>query len=181
MQPGAGRRLGTLSLLHTLAVEVPAPKGAKARSFGLTLPSGETHMFELQITPTSGTSALFRSKSKPTVDLDAEVTAWVRACNYHAARYSRMPLPDGVSNVEYGWNGAAVVEDDQSSHSGRGRNVFIDDWVAPTLPLVVSEADVESQLASWNQQVETCNAEFDEHGEMRGRMMGLVSDQFPCS
>ncbi|KAF8602392.1 SEC7-like protein [Ceratobasidium sp. AG-I] len=171
--PGTGRRQGVLSLLHTLAVEMPAPKGSKVRSFGLTLASGETHIFEIQSVPPTGASTIFKTKAKPTVDADAEVVAWVRACNYHAARFSRAPLPDGVSNVEYGWNGATISDDDQSSIDGRGRSVSIDDWVTPTMPGMESEADVEGQLVAWNRQVEACDAEFTEHGEMRGRMMSL--------
>ncbi|KAB5594546.1 PH and Sec7 domain containing protein [Ceratobasidium theobromae] len=169
--PGAGRRLGTLSLLHSLALEVPAPKGSKVRSFGLSLASGETHVFEIQ--PASSSSNPFKSKPKSGPDADAEVSAWVRACNYHAARYSRAPLPDAVTNVEYGWNGAAVSEDDQSSISGRTRNALIDDWVAPNLPMFEAQTDAGTQLEVWVKQVEMCNAEFAEHGELRGRMMNL--------
>jgi hypothetical protein len=77
--------------------------------------------------------------------------------------------------VEYGWNGAAVTEDDQSSINGRTRNVLIDDWIAPTLPSFEAQTDTESQLDVWNKQVELCNAEFADHGELRGRMMNLVS------
>ncbi|KAG8742534.1 hypothetical protein FRC10_001301 [Ceratobasidium sp. 414] len=171
-----GRRLGTLSLLHALAQEAPAPKGSKVRSFGLTLASGETHVFEIQATPTGPTSGgLFKPKSKPTIDPDAEVLAWVRACNYHAARYSRAPLPDGVTNIEYGWNGAMVSEeDDRSSISGKGRsNASIDDWVAPALPSMETQLDAEAQLEAWDHQVKMCDAEFTEHGELRGRMMNL--------
>ncbi|KAG8743106.1 hypothetical protein FRC12_015153 [Ceratobasidium sp. 428] len=181
LPPGAnmatGRRLGALSLLHALAQEVPAPKGSKVRSFGLTLASGETHVFEIQANQ-SGASAggLFKSmKSKPTIDPDAEVLAWVRSCNYHAARYSRAPLPDGVTNVEYGWNGATTSEeDDQSSISAKGRtNALIDDWAAPNLPNMETQLDAKAQLEAWNHQVKMCNAEFTEHGELRGRMMNL--------
>ncbi|KAG8721049.1 hypothetical protein FRC08_016169 [Ceratobasidium sp. 394] len=170
-----GRRLGTLSLLHALAQEVPAPKGSKVRSFGLTLASGETHVFEIQAASTGpSTGSLWKSKPKPTIDPDAEVLAWVRACNYHAARYSRAPLPDGVTNVEYGWNGAITnEEDDRSSISAKARNVLIDDWVAPTLPSIETQLDAEAQLEAWNHQVKMCDAEFTEHGELRGRMMNL--------
>lgn len=154
---------------------MPAPKGSKVRSFGLTLASGETHIFEIQSILPAGSSNPFRTKSKSTVDADAEVVAWVRACNYHAARYSRAPLPDGVSNVEYGWNGVTDSEGDQESINGRGRSSPIDDWVTPTMPGMESEADVEGQLAAWIRQIEACDAEFTEHGEMRGRMMSLVS------
>ncbi|KAF8713731.1 Pleckstrin homology domain, partial [Rhizoctonia solani] len=165
----AGRRLGALSLLHTLAIEVPAPKGTKVRSFGLTLASGETHVFEIQ----SSGGVFSKSKSKGGADPDAEVSAWVRACNYHAARYSRAPLPDAVTNVEYGWNGVAEVDDDQDSTNGRTRNVLIDDWVAPNLPAMEARTDVETQLEVWNKQVDMCNLEFAEHGELRGKMMSL--------
>ncbi|CAE6514921.1 unnamed protein product [Rhizoctonia solani] len=165
----AGRRLGALSLLHTLAIEVPAPKGTKVRSFGLTLASGETHMFEIQ-----ASGGLFgKPKPKPGQDGDAEVLAWVRACNYHAARYSRAPLPDAVTNVEYGWNGVAEIEDDQSSISGRTRNVLVDDWVAPNLPAMEAQTEVETQVEMWERQVKMCDAEFADHGELRGKMMNL--------
>ncbi|KAJ1302688.1 hypothetical protein OPQ81_003004 [Rhizoctonia solani] len=157
----AGRRLGALSLLHALAIEVPAPKGAKVRSFGLTLASGETHVFELP------------NKAKTGQAADAEVLGWVRACNYHAARYSRAPLPDAVTNVDYGWNGVADVEDDQGSTNGRSRNLLIDDWVAPNLPSMEAQTDAETQLDEWDKQVKQCNTEFAEHGELRGKMMGL--------
>ncbi|KAG9123534.1 hypothetical protein FRC07_014821 [Ceratobasidium sp. 392] len=172
----AGRRLGALSLLHALAVEAPAPRGSKARSFGLALASGETHVFEIQANQTGSTaSGLFKPKSRPTIDPDAEVLAWVHACNFHAARYSRAPLPDGVTNVEYGWNDATVCEDDdQSSVSSKGRNsVLIDDWAAPTLPTIETELDLDAQLEAWNHQIKMCSAEFAEHGDLRSRMMNL--------
>ncbi|KAG9089429.1 hypothetical protein FS749_001345 [Ceratobasidium sp. UAMH 11750] len=172
---GTGRRLGTLSLLHALAQEVPAPKGSKVRSFGLTLASGETHVFEIQAASTGPiTGGLWKSKPKPTIDPDAEILAWVRACNYHAARYSRVPLPDGVTNVEYGWNGAMANEEhDRISIRAKARNVLIDDWVAPRLPSIETQLDAEAQLEAWNHQVKMCDAEFAEHGELRGRMMNL--------
>ncbi|CAE6452228.1 unnamed protein product [Rhizoctonia solani] len=173
----AGRRLGALSLLHTLAIEVPAPKGTKVRSFGLTLASGETHVFEIQ----SSGGIFGKSKSKTVPDPDVEVSAWVRACNYHAARYSRAPLPDAVTNVEYGWNGVAEVDDDQDSTNGRTRNVLIDDWVTPNLPVVEAQTDVETQLDVWNRQVDMCNAEFADHGELRGKMMSLVFGTRECN
>ncbi|KAF8753688.1 Pleckstrin homology domain [Rhizoctonia solani] len=116
----AGRRLGALSLLHTLAIEVPAPKGVFSKS-----------------------------KSKGGADPDAEVSAW------------------------YGWNGVAEVDDDQDSTNGRTRNVLIDDWVAPNLPAMEAQTDVETQLEVWNKQVDMCNLEFAEHGELRGKMMSL--------
>lgn len=78
--------------------------------------------------------------------------------------------------MEYGWNGAAVSEDDQSSISGRTRNALIDDWVAPNLPMFEAQTDAGTQLEVWVKQVEMCNAEFAEHGELRGRMMNLVSE-----
>jgi hypothetical protein len=128
-------------------------------------------MFEIQ-----ASGGIFsKSKSKAISDPDAEVSAWVRACNYHAARYSRAPLPDAVTNVEYGWNGVAEDDDDQDSASGHTRNVLIDDWVTPNLPVVEAQMDVEAQLEVWNRQVDICNAEFTEHGELRGKMMSLVS------
>ncbi|QRW09145.1 Sec7 guanine nucleotide exchange factor [Ceratobasidium sp. AG-Ba] len=172
---GAGRKVGTLPLLHALAQEVPAPKNSRVRSFSLTLSTGEAHMFEIQIASTGPPGGLFKSKSKPSGEADAEVHAWVRACNYHAARYSRAPLPDGVTNIEYGWNGAvAPEEDDQSSVSGgKTRNTLIDDWVAPAIPLIETQLDAEAQLEAWNHQINLCNSEFAEHGELRGRMMNL--------
>lgn len=168
-----GRRLGALSLLHALAFELPAPKGTKVRSFGLKLASGETHVFEFQTA-----NGVFNKAKKPVPDADVEVSAWVRSCNYHAARLSRAPLPDAVTNVEYGWNGVGDLdEDDTSSTNGRSRNVLIDDWVAPTLPPMEAQTDAEAQLEVWDKQVKTCNAEFAEHGELRVQMMNLVSDQ----
>ncbi|KDN49031.1 hypothetical protein RSAG8_02384, partial [Rhizoctonia solani AG-8 WAC10335] len=164
----AGRRLGALSLLHTLAIEVPAPRGTKVRSFGLTLASGETHVFEIQ-----ASGGLFSKSKKAGQDVDAEVLGWVRACNYHAARYSRAPLPDAVTNVEYGWNGVAELDDDQGSTNGRNRNVLIDDWVAPNLPSMEAQTDAEVQLDLWDRQVKMCNAEFSDHGELRGKMTNL--------
>ncbi|CAE6342580.1 unnamed protein product [Rhizoctonia solani] len=164
----AGRRVGALSLLHTLAIEVPAPKGTKVRSFGLTLASGETHVFEIQ-----SSAGMFGKSKKAGQDADVEVLAWVRTCNYHAARYSRLPLPDAVTNVEYGWNGVADLEDDQGSTNGRSRSALIDDWVAPNLPTVEAQTDAETQLDIWDRQVKMCNAEFAEHGELRGKMMNL--------
>ncbi|CUA67455.1 PH and SEC7 domain-containing protein C11E3,11c [Schizosaccharomyces pombe 972h-] [Rhizoctonia solani] len=163
-----GRRVGSLSLLHTLAIEIPAPKGSKVRSFGLTISSGETHVFEIQ-----ASGGLFGKSKKSGPDADAEVLAWVRACNYHAARYSRAPLPDAVTNVEYGWNGVADLDDDQGSINGWNRNVLIDDWAAPNLPAMEAETDAETQLDAWDRQVKMCNAEFAEHGELRGKMMSL--------
>ncbi|KAH7338875.1 hypothetical protein B0J17DRAFT_717311 [Rhizoctonia solani] len=164
----SGRRLGALSLLHALAIEVPAPKGTKVRSFGLTLASGETHVFEFQ-----APGGMFNKTKKAGPDADTEISAWVRACNYHAARFSRIPLPDAVTNVEYGWNGVGDPDDDQSSTNGRNRNVLIDDWSAPNLPTVEAQTDAETQLEEWDKQVRMCNAEFAEHGELRGKMMDL--------
>lgn len=121
---------------------------------------------------------MFGKSKKAGQDADAEVLAWVRTCNYHAARYSRIPLPDAVTNVEYGWNGVGDLEDDQGSTNGRSRNVLIDDWVTPNLPTVEAQTDAETQLDIWDKQVQMCNAEFAEHGELRGKMMNLVSFYF---
>ncbi|KAF8753881.1 Pleckstrin homology domain [Rhizoctonia solani] len=165
----AGRRLGALSLLHSLAIEFPTPKGTKVRSFGLTLASGETHVFEIQ----APEGVFSKSKSKRRADPDAEVSAWVRACNYHAARYSRAPLPNAVTNAEYGWNGVTEVDDGQDSTKGHARNVVIEDWVAPNLPAMEAQTDVEAQFGVWRKQVDIYNLEFAKHSELRGKMMSL--------
>ncbi|CAE6504931.1 unnamed protein product [Rhizoctonia solani] len=165
----AGRPLEALSLLHALAVEVPALKGAKVRSFVLTLASGETHMFEIQ-----APGGLFgKSKPRPGQDADVEVLAWIQACNHHAARYSRAPLRNAVTNVEYGWNGVADLEGDQNGTNDRNRSVLIEDWAAPNLPPMEAQADAGKQLEIWDSQVKKCNVEFAEHGELRGKMMSL--------
>jgi hypothetical protein len=128
-------------------------------------------MFEIQ-----APGGIFsNSMSRAELDPDEEVSAWVRACNYYAARYSYAPFPEAITSAEYGWNGVTEIDDDQSGTSYHTLKMPIEEGVAPKFPGMEAQIDIETQINLWSRRIDMCNTEFVAHSELRVKMMSLVS------
>ncbi|GAA97747.1 uncharacterized protein L969DRAFT_55427 [Mixia osmundae IAM 14324] len=101
--------VGDVDLAHSLTSPLPVPGYSRTRPFvfALTLPNGNSYFFQ------AGTA-----------DLVAE---WVSACNYWAARVSKLPLVGGVSSMDYGWNHANDADHPDGSSVARDRSTSIQD------------------------------------------------------
>ncbi|KAG5335134.1 hypothetical protein C0989_002325 [Termitomyces sp. Mn162] len=78
--------VGQLHLAHSLAHSLPPPGYNRQRPYCMVLTMANDGVYFFQ----AGTEEL--------------VNEWVSTCNYWAARTSKEPLAEGVSNMEYGWN-----------------------------------------------------------------------------
>lgn len=167
--------VGSVSLMHTMAVALPKPgyNASRPHCFSLALPTGETSFFQ------AGTEDL--------------VGEWVAACNYWAARTSRQPLQGGVSNMEYGWNrvDSPATDDDKASvrssrsslfsgtYSRKGGlpadKIFVNDWKPPPAAGMSSPLDEESQLEALSGYVKSLVEELENHKAVEEPMSKIVS------
>lgn len=171
---------GEYSLMHAMAMALPKPGYSASRPycFTVTFPSGEISVFQ------AGTEEL--------------VAEWVATCNYWAARKSRQPLVGGVSNMEYGWNRAAHIDDEQhddhhdraSVRSARTRlgainrvrnaasnldKLQVNEWKPPPHATMPSTLDEEAQLESLATYVQSLKEELNQHKSVEEPMTRLYS------
>lgn len=167
--------------MHAMAMALPKPgySASRPHCFTVTFPSGEISVFQ------AGTEEL--------------VAEWVATCNYWAARKSRQPLVGGVSNMEYGWNRAATLDDDRDDHHDRAsmrssrtrlgainrvRNaagshnfdkMHVNEWKPPPHATIASTLDEEAQLESLSTYVQSLKEELNQHKSVEEPMTRLYS------
>ncbi|WVR04320.1 hypothetical protein IAU60_001320 [Kwoniella sp. DSM 27419] len=170
--------IGTISLMHTMAVALPKPgyNASRPYCFSLASPSGETSFFQ------AGTEDL--------------VGEWVSTCNYWAARKSRQPLQGGVSNMEYGWNRVVDPSDEHDDRAsvrsarsnlsklggtygrrtvGAHDRIYINDWKPPPPATISSPLDEEAQLDALQAYVKTLKDDLEQHKAVEEAMSRLYT------
>ncbi|KAI8994801.1 hypothetical protein BDB01DRAFT_774119 [Pilobolus umbonatus] len=156
---------GKIQLNHTLSNPLPPPGYNRQRP----------HVFALQ--QSNGGVYLFQSGS-------AEQTQeWVDACNYWAARESKEPLPEGVSNMEYGWGRCLhdVIMDLDAERTGYHSlnncyltdpdTVMINDWLPPCATMISSLLDEKEQCEMIQKHLHHLNTEINEHKDLKSKIL----------
>ncbi|KAK9454914.1 hypothetical protein V1511DRAFT_375668 [Dipodascopsis uninucleata] len=149
------------------------------KSWMLTMPDGTAHLFQ------SGTPEISEE--------------FVNCCNYWAARLSKEPLSGGVSNIEYGWShnilealGISVRRNSSSSSSTSSKNsfqsthktigpensVFVRDWEAPPINLLISKLDEDAQLNALALYTHVIGEEIERHSSARREVINQLPRSF---
>lgn len=163
----------SISLSHSIAQTNPQGKGANSSAqWSLTLPSQKMLLF------LAGTQEI--------------ADEYVYTCNYWAARVSREPLVEAVSNMEYGWDRPVEIVSQLDTlppiSSGSFDTLFIGkeriqvkEWrppVASTLHGNYQEQEQLDGLKKYSQKIEDT---FSEHAACRPIMMRVFQPNYLVS
>uniref|UniRef100_A0A060T8W9 ARAD1C39908p n=1 Tax=Blastobotrys adeninivorans TaxID=409370 RepID=A0A060T8W9_BLAAD len=162
----------SISLSHSIAQTNPQGKGASSAQWSLTLPSQKMLLF------LAGTQEI--------------ADEYVYTCNYWAARVSREPLVEAVSNMEYGWDRPVEIVSQLDTlppiSSGSFDTLFIGkeriqvkEWrppVASTLHGNYTEQEQLDGLKKYSQKIEDT---FSEHAACRPIMMRVFQPNYLVS
>ncbi|KAI9270812.1 hypothetical protein BY458DRAFT_489900 [Sporodiniella umbellata] len=133
----------TIDLKHCLANALPSGYNRQRQhAFALMQSNGAVHLFE--------------------VNSEEQVREWVSACNYWAARESKIPLSGGVSSMEYGWGPHLAKTNKSVTH--------IHEWQAPFPPMVSSQLEESAQYDSLSKYVRELGLELDAHRDLKPKM-----------
>ena len=157
--------MGKIQLNHTLSNTLPLPGYIRKRP----------HVFAIQ--QANGSVSLFQTGPIE------QVQEWVETCNYWAARESKEPLPEGVSNMEYGWGACLddVIMDLDAERKGYQNTsncsltdldtVIINNWLPPCATMISSLVNEKEQCEIVQKHLNILNDEINQHRDLESKIL----------